>query len=77
VGQNLPGLWVCDLDNFFTPHGFYFVFDFAVWDGNVYDVVGDFSGFIWVFGIDYKDYFYQILGHFSHIKRSLASLSKN
>jgi len=48
VGQNLPWFLVCDLDNFLTPHGVYLVFDFAVWDWDVYDVVSDFMGFLWV-----------------------------
>jgi hypothetical protein len=42
------GLFLCfegSLGNFPIPHGFYGVFDFLVWDGLVYDVVCDFSGF--------------------------------
>ena len=35
---------VSDFDNFFIPQGFYGVFDFAVWNGNVYDVVCNSSG---------------------------------
>jgi len=57
VGQNLPWFLVCDLDNFFIPHGFYFVFDVFVWNGNVDDVVGDFPSFVRVFGVDDEDYF--------------------
>ena len=56
-GQSL-GSCVFDLDNFLNPHGFYGVFDFLVWYRKVYDVVGDFSGFLRVFGFDDEDYFY-------------------
>jgi hypothetical protein len=47
-----------DFDNFFIPQSFYCVFDFAVWNGKVYDVVCDSFGFLWVFDFYDEDYFH-------------------
>jgi len=44
-----------DFDNFLTPQSFYCIFDFAVWNGKVYDVICDFSGFFCGFCFNDED----------------------